>query len=74
MGILKSILIKDTTPEEREKIVQQALYGNCGTDCEFCSGCDIRGGGRVETIFQPYIDGEKEIAEINADYTASFVK
>ena len=71
---MKSILIKDTTPEEREKIVQQALYGNCGTDCEFCSGCDIRGGGRVETIFQPYIDGEKEIAEINADYTASFVK
>lgn len=71
---LKSILIKDTTREERMKIVQQALYGNCGTDCEFCSGCDIRGGGRVETVYQPYIDGLKEISEINASYTAPFVK
>ena len=29
------------------------------------------GGGRVDSIYQPYIDGEKELAEINAEYSAS---
>ena len=71
---MKSILIKDTTREEREKIVHEALYGWCGTDCEFCSGCDNRGGGRVEEIYQPYIDGEMEISEINARYRAPVVR
>ena len=70
----QSLLIKDTTREQRIRIVQQALWGSCGTDCEFCSGCDIRGGGRWEKIYQPYIDGEKEIREINAEYTAPLVR
>ena len=65
---MKSILIKDTTREERERIVHQALWGACGIDCEFCSGCDNRGGGRIETIYQPYIDGIMEIREINELY------
>ena len=69
-----SILIKDTTREEREKIVQQALWGTCGAECEFCSGCDNLGGGRIESMYQPYIDGEMEISEINANYSAPFVK
>ena len=67
------ILIKDTTREEREKIVHHALWGACGVDCEFCSGCDNRGGGRIETIYQPYIDGLMEINEINAQFTAPLV-
>lgn len=71
---MKSVLIKDTTKDEREKIVHQALYGGCGIDCEFCSGCDNLGGGRVESIYQPYIDGLKEISEINAEYWAPFVR
>ena len=70
----KSILIKDTTREERERIVHESLWGSCGVDCEFCSGCDNRGEGVVETIYQPYIDGEKEISEINAEYRAPFVR
>ena len=74
METKKSILIKDTTREERERIVHHALWGACGADCEFCSGCDNRGGGRIERIYQPYIDGEKEISEINAEYRASFVR
>ena len=72
--IMKSLLIKDTTREEREKIVHEALWGFCGSDCEFCSGCDNRGGGRIESIYQPYIDGLKEISEINAAYRAPFVR
>ena len=71
---MKSILIKDTTREERIRIVHQALWGACGIDCEFCSGCDNRGGGRIESIYQPYIDGEKEIREINAEFSAPFVR
>ena len=70
----RSILIKDTTREEREKIVQQALWGSCGSECEFCSGCDNLGGGRLESLYQPYIDGKMEISEINANYSAPFVK
>lgn len=71
---MKSILIKDTTREEREKIVHQALYGDCGSECEFCSGCDNIGGGSIESIYQPYIDGLKEISEINAEYRAPFIR
>ncbi len=67
---MRPILIKDTTPQEGEKIVRQALYGACSAECEFCSGCDNMGGGRIESMYQPYIDGEKEIAEINAEYRA----
>ena len=71
---MKSLLIKDTTREERMQIVHQALWGAYGIDCEFCSGCDNRGGGRIEVIYQPYIDGEKEIREINEEYRAPFVR
>ena len=71
---MRSILIKDTTREEREQIVRGALYGACGADCEFCSGCDNRGGGRIEEIYQPYIDGRMEISEINANYSAPVVR
>ena len=73
MNASRSLLIKDTTREEREKIVYKALFGNCGADCEFCSGCDVRGGGRWESFYQPYIDGIKELSEINAEYAAPFV-
>ena len=71
---MKSILIRETTREERIRIVQQALWGQCGIDCEFCSGCDNRGGGRIESIYQPNIDGSKEIREINEAYRAPLVR
>lgn len=70
---MKSILIKDTTKEERIRIVQQSLNA-CGSESEFCSSCDDLGSGSVDDIYQPYIDGEKEISEINAEYSRKYVK
>ena len=34
---MKSILIKDTTKEEREKIIAEGLC--CGSDCSMCCAC-----------------------------------
>lgn len=70
---MKSILIKDTTRAEREKIVSQAL-STCGGACDFCNGCDNLGGGRIDEIYKPYINGEKEISEINAEYYRGLVR
>ena len=63
---MQSLLIKDTTRAQREEIVRRALSA-----CDGCNGCGNAGGGRVDSIYQPYIDGEKELAEINAEYSAS---
>ena len=70
---MKSILIKDTTREERIRIVTQSLQV-FGQTCEFCNGCDNLGGGMVDSYFQPYINGEKEIAELNAAYHSGLVR
>lgn len=70
---MRSILIKDTTRDERIRIVNESLSA-CGSSCEFCNGCDNMGGGRIETLYQPYIDGEKEIAEINREYRAGLTR
>lgn len=70
---MQSILIKDTTREERIRIVNQAL-AVCGNTCEFCNGCDNLGGGRTDGYYLPYINGEKEIAELNAEYRSGLVK
>ena len=70
---MQSILIKDTTREERIRIVNQSLQV-CGQTCEFCNGWDNLGGGLVDSYFQPYIDGEKEISELNAAYHRGLVR
>lgn len=64
-------LIKNTTKEQRLQIVQQSL--NCGGGgCDACSGCGVFGGGDPYDMFQPYIDGELEISEVNQRYRAPF--
>ena len=70
---MKSILIKDTTKEEREKIIQQSL-SECGGACGFCNGCDNLGGGSVDAYYQPYIDGIKELRELNEEYRSNPVR
>ena len=66
---MKSLLIKDTSREERIKIVSQGL-SQCGGACDFCNGCDNIGGGRVDEFYQPYIDGIKELRELNMEYSS----
>ena len=59
-----SILIKDTTREERERIVAESI-GNISGSCDGCmSG--------LADMYQDYIDGKKEIAEINAEFRTDF--
>ncbi len=68
-NIMRSILIKDTTREEREQIIRDSM--DCGGGCENCSSCWL-GGGSPWDIYQDYIDGKREIREINEDYMANY--
>ena len=61
---MKSILIKDTTREEREQIVAESL-GNMESSCDGCMP------GLAE-MYQEYIDGKKELREINAEFRARY--
>ena len=68
---MSGLLIKDTTRAEREKIIRSSL--DCGGGCENCSSCWL-GGGSPFDMYQDYIDGKKEIAEINEEYNARFLR
>ena len=69
---MKSLLIKDTTREERIRIVKEGLAA-CGAECDGCSGCDSLGGGSVDKIYEPYIEGWKELRQINQEYDRGYV-
>lgn len=68
---MSGLLIKDTTRAEREKIIRSSL--DCGGGCENCSSCWL-GGGSPFDMYHDYIDGKKEIAEINAEYNGRFLR
>lgn len=61
-----SILIKDTTREERIEIVRRSLE-----DCD--EGCENFYSNDVEDMYRDYIDGKKELREINAEQSTTFV-
>ena len=61
---MKSILIKDTTREERQNIVEESIGNISGT----CDGCMA---GLAE-MYQDYIDGKKEIRDINMEFRAHY--
>ena len=65
---MRSLLIRDTTRQEREEIVRRALSA-CGGSCDGCNGCGNSGGGRIETIYQPYIEVETEISYLTVVYS-----
>ena len=59
-----SILIKDTTKEQREQIVAESI-GNINGSCDGCmSG--------LADMYQDYIDGKKEIRDINMEFRAHY--
>lgn len=60
-----SYLIQDTTREERERIVHESI-GNIDSACDGCSP------GLIE-MYQDYIDGKKELREINMEFNARYI-
>lgn len=61
-----SYLIKDTTEEERRRIVEESL-GNLDGACDGCAA-------RVAEMYDAYIRGEKELREINMAFSTRYVK
>lgn len=61
---MKSILIADTTREERQKIVEDALAA-------FESGCDGAPAG-LERMYDEYIEGRMELREVNMAFNARY--
>lgn len=60
---MKSTLIKDTTKEERIAIIREWIPVDDGlNDCEI----------DLWEMYRDYIDGKKEIAEINAEFQAEY--
>ncbi len=60
---IKSILIKDTTREERIRIVNKSLEV-CGQECQFCNGCDNIGGGRTDIEYHNIHKNEEDRQEL----------
>ncbi len=64
-GTIMGYLISETTREEREAIVAESL-GNISANCDGCMS------GLAE-MYQEYIDGKKELREINMEFNARYV-
>lgn len=62
---MSSRLIKDTTREEREQIVNDSI-GNIEAACDGCAP------GIVE-MYQDYIEGRRELREINMEFNARYM-
>ena len=67
IGTKKSnrIRIAETTREEREQIVAESIGNISG----LCDGC---GPGIIE-MYQDYIEGKRELRDINAEFRASYM-
>ena len=59
-------LLSETTKEEPEAIVTESL-GNIEATCDGCMA------GLAE-MYQDYIDGKKELREINMEFNARYIK
>ena len=62
---MASILIKDTTREQREQIIRESLGD------EYDVGCGYESTG---INYQLYIDGIKELRELNMEANCGFTK
>lgn len=64
---MKSILIKDTTREERIRIVQEGL-NQCREACDMCGLCTVFRSMDPELVYADYISGKRSYFEVSADY------
>ena len=71
--MLEQYLVRNTTREEREKIIKDSL-GCGGGGCENCSACGVYGAGDPLDMYQPYIEGLKEIEDINREFKARYFR
>ena len=62
---MKSTLIKDTTKEERIALIKEWLPQDDGLE-----DCSID----LWDMYRDYINGEKEIAEINAEFQVMYYR
>lgn len=60
---MKSTLIKDTTKEERIALIKEWAQQE-----DELENCDID----LWDMYRDYINGEKEIAQINAEFTTEY--
>ncbi len=70
---LERYLIRNTTREEREQIVRDSLACDEG-GCEHCSACGLYGVGDPLDMYRPYVDGQKEIDEVNQEFRARYLR
>ncbi len=61
----EKLLIANTTREERQRIVNESL----GIIDGACDGC----APGIISMYDDYIDGKKELAEVNAQFRAHYV-
>jgi hypothetical protein len=45
-----------------------------GGGCENCSACGVYGAGDPYEMYRPYIDGRKEIEEINREFQSRYLR
>lgn len=70
--MMEELLIKNTTREQREKIVRDSL--NCGGgSCENCSTCGVYGSGDPYDMYIEYIEGKKELSDISREFNANYL-
>ena len=62
---MRSLLIRDTTREEREQIVADSI-GNINGSCDGCAS-------GLADMYQDYIDGKRELKEINKSFRRGFI-
>ena len=63
---MRSLRIADTTKEEREQIVAESI-GNIDGLCDGCSP-------GLADMYQEYIDGRRELREINRTFDARYTR
>lgn len=63
--MMEEYLIKNTTREQREQIVKEAL-GYSDISCD--------GFGDGYEMYVPYIEGRKELREITMEYQARYMR